>query len=169
MKPSILIIPGYGGKPRDKMSLRFKRSLESKYDVYIFSPEWKKKSIKLWIKQTESFVKKNKLFNSLVFAHSLGAMIAVCAKIRPRKLLTASLSPYFKDDLPFLDKTDRNFFGKKMLKELGGLRVITKPNISFAGSLEADRVKKYANRIVDGAGHMPTGKYFKEIIKELMK
>jgi len=169
MKPSILIIPGYGGKPRDKMSLRFKRSLEGKYNVYIFSPDWKKRSINLWINQTESFVKKNNLFNSVIFAHSLGGMIAVCAKIRPRKLLTASLSPYFKDDLPFLDKTDRNFFGKKMLKELGELRIINKPNISFAGSSEGEDVKKYSNRIVEGAGHLPVGKYFKEIIKELMK
>ena len=54
-----------------------------------------------------------------VFGFSFGAMIAfISAKdIKPKKIILASLSPYFKEDLPYLKKSWKKYVGQRRLRD----------------------------------------------------
>lgn len=55
-----------------------------------------------------------------LFGFSFGAMVAfiASAEINPKLQLLCSLSPYFKEDLPHLKKSWKNYFGKKRMADM---------------------------------------------------
>lgn len=100
-----------------------------------------------------------------LWGFSWGAMIALitASKIKPAMLILCSLSPWFKEDLPYIPQRWRKRIGKKRLQEFKQLsfRQVAKkvrcPTILVAGSKEK---KELLRRVYDAHKRLKHSKLF---------
>ncbi|MCL5410519.1 MAG: hypothetical protein M1324_01540 [Patescibacteria group bacterium] len=104
----IFIIPGYKHKPKNKAYKEIARILKNEgYNPVPVNIPWQKRTIS---QNTEYFLKRYKKINSrkkYILGFSFGAMIAFIAstKVNVSGLILCSLSPYFKEDLSYLNES----------------------------------------------------------------
>lgn len=104
---TIFIVPGFRQRPTQKAYKELAKLLKSEgYSPILVRIPWKESTIS---ENTEYFLKKyNKINtkNKYILGFSFGAMIAFLAstKVNVKGLILCSLSPYFKEDLPKINK-----------------------------------------------------------------
>lgn len=126
-KKKIIIIPGMGGTSEDETSTFFKSILGE--SCIIFSPTWKYRTSKDWVKEYEDFVIEKDLKNFVAFGFSMGAYILACSSVVPDRTVYGSLSPFFKEYISSWSSKELDFLGKKRVKDMGVY--ISKPNSYF--------------------------------------
>lgn len=115
------IIPGYPYKARQKPYRQIAGFFKSRgiKPVLVGMP-WKHTTLS---DNLEQFMRHYRKFGGkpvYVFGHSIGAVIAfvASAKIRPKLSILCSLSPVFKEDLPYLKSRWKRLMGKRRLNVL---------------------------------------------------
>lgn len=80
---------------------------------------WKYKVMSDYVKQFEQQFKPNDNDEVYLFGFSFGAMIGFISstKIKPKVQFLCSLSPYFKEDLPYLKKSWKEGVGKRRIMD----------------------------------------------------
>ncbi len=121
MKKTAYIIPGFTQNSNDEEYKRvMKYFKENNFKVIPIRITWKYRVMSDYVNEFLKQYKKEKDEETILFGFSFGAMIALisAAKIKPRTIILASLSPYFKEDLKHVKKTWQKYVGKKRLQDL---------------------------------------------------
>ncbi len=115
------IIPGYPYKVRQKPYKQIAGFFKSQgIKPVLVSMPWKHTTLS---GNLEQFMRHYWKFGGkrvYVFGHSIGAVIAfvASAKIRPKLAILCSLSPVFREDLPYLKRRWKKLMGKRRLNDL---------------------------------------------------
>ncbi len=118
MRKIIYIIPGFHGSTD---LVRYQRIIKVfRKRGFVVKPiviSWNYKVMTDYVDQFLGQLMHKENDEVYVFGFSFGAMIVfISAKdIKPKKIILASLSPFFKEDLPYLKKSWRKYVGKKRL------------------------------------------------------
>ena len=118
MKKIAYIIPGSGEYSNEsaykKIGHFFKNKGIKPVPVKI---KWDYKTMTDYVNQFKKIANKNPDY---VLGFSFGAMIAFITAndVKPKCLILCSLSPWFKEDLPYIPKRWRRYVGKKLWKDL---------------------------------------------------
>lgn len=186
MNKVVYIIPGFSESTKQKayqeIAKFFKRRKFKSISVKL---SWKYKTMSDYINQFMGQYKYNK--NVYLFGFSFGAMISfICStKINPKALILCSLSPYFKEDLPYIKNSWRSFIGKKRFNDLKKysfsklIRQVKCKTILLAGSKESPELLKRVNDankklknskiiIIKNAKHKISQKEYLDAIKNLV-
>ncbi len=103
----IFIIPGFRQKPTDRAYQKIASILKSEsYFPILIDIEWKNSTISQNCQYFLKVYKKAKARKKYILGFSYGAMIALLAstKVSVSGLILCSLSPYFKEDMPKINK-----------------------------------------------------------------
>lgn len=143
---TIFIIPGFAQHPTNKAYIEIAKILKSeRYCPILVDIPWKNTTIS---QNTEYFLKlykKTEAKKKYILGFSYGAMIAFIAstKVSSAGLILCSLSPYFKEDLPKINKnlsllmTSRYEDFSKLHCETLAKKIKTKKILMLYGSQEA--------------------------------
>ncbi len=118
-QPNCLLIPGFGESPADKQYRIIRKSLEDAgWNVVPVRIKWERTTLTSWLEQTRSVAKKHPHLDTL-FGFSFGALIALVlkAELRPRTVIAASPSPYFREQLKLLPPLAEKMLGKKRMAD----------------------------------------------------
>ena len=184
------LIPGNGEdlKSRDYGAV-LKLYKDLGYEPEFVPIEWKYKTIDDWVQQVLKKLSKRDIQNSVLSGFSFGSSIAlaVAADTNPKQLLLFSLSPYFKEDMPFPDEYLK-WHGKRRVENFRNFSMnslaakIACPTKIFIGRKEIDRYAEMDERssqahqrikgsqliVIDDVGHdVGDPKYVEAIRKEL--
>ncbi len=151
-KKHLLIFPGFGHTPSQAEYRSLHRIGTSKgYIVKTCPIEWSRTTMRDWVAQCEFYCKNIDTKNTTVVGFSFGAMIAtVLAQRHPfKKIILASLSPYFKDDLRFLPVAWKKWLGVRRRDAFSKTPFLSHKKVSAVflvgdkeGALILRRVKK---------------------------
>jgi predicted alpha/beta hydrolase family esterase len=126
-KIQIIIIPGFGESGMDEPYKKLKNEIESSLNknVIFYNPVWNRKTIENWITDFDVKFKDYDLKKMTVIGFSMGAYItlALSNKYEFKKIIVASLSPYFKENIKDLPKEASKFMGKKRMKEFANVSI----------------------------------------------
>ncbi len=114
------IIPGLGETIRSKGYAQISKSFKSNgYIVIPIKISWKYKTMTDYIEEFLTQQKHAPDDDVTIFGFSFGAFIAYCSapQIKPQRLILASLSPYFKEDLKTLRRSWKAFMGKHRIAD----------------------------------------------------
>lgn len=182
------VIPGFNESAKQEKYRKITNHLKKKGIMPIeVKIKWKYRTMSDYINQFLKIYQNFDNKNSLIIGFSFGAMVAFIAsqKIRPKKLILCSLSPYFNEDLKKLRKGWKKYVGKRRVKDLNNYscNVLSKKidceTILLVGDKEdkfiQKRVIKVGNKIKRGkvyfiknAGHDIANKnYLKELLKHI--
>jgi len=126
MKRVVFVLPGFKHSPDRKIYKDIILAFEYKRIKAIpVKINWKNRTIS---QISEDFLKE---YNSVsadekyLFGFSFGAVVALIAsiKIYPKAQILCSLSPYFKEDLPFIYKSWKKMIGKKRMEDFKNLSI----------------------------------------------
>jgi len=121
MAKVVYVIPGFHGSVKLKRYQRIINGFkESGFRVVPIKITWNYKVMSDYVAEFLGQLVHNDDDEVYVFGFSLGAMIAFITsdKIKPTKLILGSLSPYFKEDLPYLKKSWKRYIGKRRMEDL---------------------------------------------------
>lgn len=125
MKKILYIIPGYRESLTDSGYQTIKKhAREKNYSVILWEPQWKYQKMSDWVEAFRTQLRTHKKGTSItVVGFSFGAMIALLASqdIPIKKVISCSLSPYFKDDIPHLPPLSSQILGQRRMKEFTSL------------------------------------------------
>ena len=187
MAKVVYVIPGFHGSVKMKRYQRIiKKFKTSGFRVVPIKITWNYKVMSDYVAEFLGQLVHNNDDEVYVFGFSFGAMIAFITadKIKPIKLILGSLSPFFKEDLPYLKKSWKRYIGKKRMEDLKNfafndlIRKNHQHKTSFlVGEMEDEAVRRRVNKahkkfkkakliIVKGAKHdVSDDNYRKEIFK----
>jgi esterase/lipase len=190
MKKIAFIIPGYSESKKNnpayvKIASYFKnKGIQS----VIVDVNWKYKTISDYVEQFKGVYHKNKKYNEVYFlGFSYGAMISFISSVelKPKAQILCSLSPYFKEDFPYIREWWKRYIGQKRLADFRKTsfndlaRKISAKTIILAGDKEGkevDRRVKEANKrirnskliIIPKARHKIGQKEYLEEVKKII-
>lgn len=114
MKSVAFIIPGFTHSSKNKEYLKIANSFERKNIVPIFvSIPWSHATLSGNISYFKKIYQETRAEKKYIFGFSFGAMIAFIASSqeKPTAQILCSLSPYFQEDLPKIEKSWRKIIG----------------------------------------------------------
>ena len=126
MKRVVFVLPGFKHSPDRKIYKNVILAFESKGIKSIpVKINWEHRTIS---QINEDFLKE---YNSVsaeekyLFGFSFGAVIALITstKVYPKAQILCSISPYFKEDLPFIFKSWKKMIGKKRMEDFKNLSI----------------------------------------------
>ena len=120
MNKVVYIIPGFRQNTKMKGYIELIKFFKTKkFKVVPIKITWKHKVMSDYIKEFQTQLIHKKEDDVYLFGFSFGAMIAFISadKIKPKDLLLASLSPYFKEDLKYNPPAWSKYLGKKRMKD----------------------------------------------------
>lgn len=179
-----IIIPGFGESAKDKEYKTLKKQIRMIYPdsvVDFYNPIWDRKTIKHWI---NDFKIKFKGINSTEFilmGFSLGSYIALTLtkELTFKKVILASLSPYFKENVKNIPADAAKFMGKKRMRDFADntlpSSINTKVSFLFGDQdwkdaiIQAEKLaEKYNGKfiLIKNTGHELTEEYIKKITTE---
>lgn len=158
MKKIAYIIPGFRHSTNAKEYKEVAKLFELRQIKTVpIKIHWKYRTMTDYVDEFLAQVKHEKDDEAYLFGFSWGAMIALISarKIKPKKLILASLSPYFREDLPAMKNWWRLNVGKK--RELDFKKYefnaiakrINCPTILLAGEKECQKYKRFKYRVND--------------------
>lgn len=115
-KKYFVIIPGFGetGKEKPYKELAV-NATEKGFVVYVIEIQWNFRTLSQWIKQVEEYIERKEIVpkRTILFGFSFGAEISlfVSNKQTFSKVLLASPSPYFSENLQYIPQESKVFFG----------------------------------------------------------
>jgi len=189
MNKGVFIIPASGQLISKNEYQQIKRLFESKKITPILVQiTWKRRIMTDYVREFMDIYEKEKdRFDEVyLFGFSFGAMISFicCDKIQPKKLILCSLSPWFKEDIPFIPKSYLKMSGTKMIEDLKNYRFkdivsrIKTDTTLVIGNRENDLIKRRSiqanNNIKDSklirtqARHNISDKNYFNTIKDLI-
>ncbi len=119
MKPTLLIIPGFGETtdeaPYKELSSKFKED----YLIVPHTPRWNNYTATTWLENLSEFIKTIDVSKTTVVSFSMGAYITllVSETYNFKKVILCSLAPFFKEQLHLLPKTAERVLGVKRMKD----------------------------------------------------
>lgn len=116
----MIIIPGFGESAKNSTYSAVKKEIKSLgYNIVFHQPKWKKNTIKKWLSDFKEFIKKFEKMNPIVLGFSFGAYIAIISaeNFKFLKIISCSLSPYFKDDIKNLPPIAYKMLGQKRIRD----------------------------------------------------
>jgi len=124
MKKVVYIIPGFNESAKSGKYKTTYKKIASFFKSQGIRPifveiQWKYKTMSGYVHQFMEQYKKEKDSEIYLFGFSYGAMISliVSPEIKPKLQILSSLSPYFKEDIPYLRKWWKRYIGKKRLED----------------------------------------------------
>ncbi len=121
MTKTVYVIPGYTESTK---LIGYKKAMQF-FSCQGIKPvpitiTWKYRTMSDYVKQFLQQYHSPHGKDVYLFGFSFGAMIALiaAATIKPKLLLLCSLSPYFKEDLPFLKKHWKKSIGTRRIRDL---------------------------------------------------
>lgn len=189
IKRQLYLIPGFGETTRKKAYKELTNfSKKNNFEVIAVNPNWKNSVASDWIRFFLNKVSKNQSSDkeSIVVGFSFGAYITAIAseKIKFKKIILASLSPYFKKDLKHLPIIAHKILGKKRMddfKKYDFPKKTTTPVLFLVGDKDIPIViksarqsyKKWQGRkkiiVIKNAEHDLNNKLYLDSIKENLK
>ncbi len=122
-----VIIPGFGESGSDKQYRELKKKIISSFGAKVlnYDPIWDRKTIKNWVADFDEKFKNYDFKILTIIGFSMGAYTALVlsSKHKFKKIILASLSPYFKENLENLPKEAINFMGKNRIKEFSNISI----------------------------------------------
>ena len=123
MERAVYIIPGLGESTKKSVYRKISGLFRDKdIEPIPVDISWKYRTMSDYVEQFRKRYQENFEREVYLFGFSFGAMICFISsiKIKPRMQFLCSLSPYFREDLRDLPSLSRKYFGKKIIKDLGG-------------------------------------------------
>jgi predicted alpha/beta hydrolase family esterase len=184
MSKDILIIPGFGEdgtmKPYQKLKAEISNELKG-VTIRFYNPQWNYRTTKNWIVDFEasSEIKPN----TTIIGFSMGAYIALLLAERhiAQNVILASLSPYFKENIPSIPDESKKFFGKRKIESFLKYSIpknIQTKNISLLfgdkdWQIAIDQAKILAKKyhgnfnFIENTGHELTDQYIIKIVGQI--
>ncbi|OGH84918.1 MAG: hypothetical protein A2493_00390 [Candidatus Magasanikbacteria bacterium RIFOXYC12_FULL_33_11] len=154
MSKVIYIIPGFGQNTKMKGYTELIKFFKTKkFKVVPIKITWKHKVMSDYVTEFQTQLIHKKEDDVYLFGFSFGAMIAFISadKIKPKDLLLASLSPYFKEDLKYNRPAWSKYLGKKRMKDFENFsfnklsKIINCKTFLFAGEKEVKELFRTVN------------------------
>lgn len=179
MKPTVLIIPGFGESINDAPYLSLRSKLNGDFPITRFEPTWGYHTASSWTNELKKKLATIDTKNTIVVSFSFGAYITllVSSEYKFQKIILCSLSPFFKEQMHNMPKSAQVFFGKKRVADFNTHllpKSIKCPAIFLFGSddwpfgiSEAKKLaKKYGGvfEIIRDAHHELTDQYLAKIV-----
>ncbi|HRH22520.1 MAG TPA: alpha/beta hydrolase [Candidatus Paceibacterota bacterium] len=183
MTKDVLIIPGFGENETEESYKKLKERILAVGDstVRFYNPKWNRGTTKNWLADFEktSGIKPE----TIVIGFSMGAYITLllAEHHNASKIVFASLSPYFKENISLVPDSAKKFFGKKRIEDF--LRYSVPENIKtqnpvfLFGELDWDiaidqakRLAKKYNGLFEFIGNTPhelTEEYINKIVDQV--
>lgn len=121
MAKVVYIIPGYQHTTSLKSYREVARYFKLRnYQVELLKINWARRAMSDYVAEATEQVARHKKNDVIcLFGFSFGAFIALnlAEKIIPKYLILGSLSPFFKEDLSYLKKIWKEFWGKRRIKD----------------------------------------------------
>jgi len=117
---TIIIIPGFGESEEDSTYSTIKKEIgDLGYNVVFHQPKWKRNTIKKWLLDFKEFLKKFEKVNPVILGFSFGAYIVIISAkdFKFSKIISCSLSPYFKEDIKNLPPIVYKILGQKRIND----------------------------------------------------
>lgn len=158
MEKVAYIIPGFTHSTNAKEYKDVAKIFESREIKTVpIKIHWKYRTMTDYLDEFLSQLKHDQNDEIYLFGFSFGAMIALitAVKIKPRVLILASLSPYFKEDLPKMKTLWKINIGKKRIvdfKNYSFSEIAKKINcqtILLAGEKECQKYERLKYRVKD--------------------
>ncbi len=120
MKKIIYIIPGFIENTKTKSYQKIIKNFQDcNFQVIPIKISWKNKVMTDYVADfyTQLIHKNNN--DVYIFGFSFGAVIAFIAasNIKPKKIILCSLSPYFREDLKYIEKSWMKIMGKNRIND----------------------------------------------------
>ncbi|PIR45695.1 MAG: hypothetical protein COV09_00055 [Candidatus Vogelbacteria bacterium CG10_big_fil_rev_8_21_14_0_10_50_13] len=178
------IIPGFKEDARSKDYYKIMESLRKRgINPVPVTITWERRTMTDYINE---FMKQHKGSGNYILGFSFGAMISlICSRdTRPRTQILCSLSPYFKEDLPFLKKSWKSMIGKKRLNDLKNhsfkkaaktsncktiLTVGEEGNITRKVNEAGRKIKNSRVITIKGTGHDISSKEYNSALEKIIK
>ena len=190
-KKIVYIIPGFCENTKLK---RYRAIIEffqkNNFKTVLINITWKYKTMSDYLKEfQDQYNQHSKNDKVYLFGFSFGAIISFIAsrQVKPKAQFLCSLSPYFKEDLPFIKKWWKKFIGLKRFKDFNSLsfnklskQVLCKTFL-FVGTKEGPEIKRRAKIahqqiknselfMINGAKHdISQAVYFKKLKEVILK
>lgn len=153
MSKIAFIIPGYSESKKNnpayyKIAGYFK---QKNIKPIIVDIDWKYKTMSDYIKQFKKIYSKNKKEAEVYFlGFSYGAMVSFIssAELKPKVQILCSLSPYFKEDLPYIKEWWKRYMGQGRLADFQRIsfnalaKNVSSKTIILAGNKEGKEVDR---------------------------
>lgn len=179
----IIIIPGFGESASEDEYVQLKKNFQIHEDsvVEFYNPTWDRRTIRHWIEDFNKQFKDVDTSDFILIGFSLGAYIALAlAKGQKfKKVMLASLSPYFKENLKQLPDDAVKFMGKNRMKDFADIAIpkfIDCPSVFLFGDkdwkMAISQAQKLAIKyngkffLIEDTGHELTKNYIKKITAE---
>lgn len=119
-KKYFVILPGFGETGKEKPYKELAVNAGGKgFDVHIVEIQWNFRTLSQWIKQVEEYMEQKGIVpkQTILFGFSFGAEIAlfISNKQTFSKVLLASPSPYFSENLQYIPQESKVFFGVRRI------------------------------------------------------
>lgn len=182
-KRKIIIIPGFGESESEEAYIQLKEDIQSYSGsiVEFYNPIWDRRTVRHWINDFKNKFKDVDLSQFTVIGFSMGAYItlALSKEQKFKKIILASLSPYFKENLKQLPEDALKFMGKNRIKDFSSVMVPSTINSSCTflfgdkdwkiAIAQAEKLaSKYNGKffLIKDTGHELTENYIKKITAE---
>lgn len=168
-KPTFFIIPGFRQEDQgvtEQFGWLEKEMKHRGFRTFLVPIKWKYRTMSDYISQFKTFYEKHRSSNNQVLGFSYGAVIAfsTATELRPKKIWLCSLSPDFKEDLPWAKKRFgadnlEKWLGKRRLDDISmrsGLKLAKSldiPATLFYGEIEAEKFTQLKKRVDDTVKH----------------
>lgn len=151
MSKVVFIIPGCSESKKNnpaysKIASYFRKK---KIEPIIVDINWKRKTMSDYVEQFKKAYFKNKKYNEVYFlGFSYGAMISFIssAELKPKVQILCSLSPYFKEDFPYIREWWKRYIGQGRLADFKKIsfndfaKKVSAKTIILAGDKEGKEV-----------------------------
>ncbi len=163
----IFIIPGFKQNVEEKTFQWLRNFLKEKgFNVIMVPIHWDRKIMSDYVREFEIFYEKNKSSKNYILGFSYGAVIAFTSgeKLKPQKLFLCSLSPDFKEDLPYMKKWIISYLGKNRIADIAKrsandiAKKLTLPTIIIYGEEEGRQYPRMKVRCEETAKHTKNSK-----------
>ncbi len=183
MMKDVLIIPGFGENETEESYKKLKERIlaASNSTVRFYNPKWNHGTTKNWLADFEKMSEIKP--ETIVIGFSMGAYITLllAEHYNASKIVLASLSPYFKENINLVPDSAKKFFGKKRIEEFLKHSVpekIKTQNATFLfGDLDweiaIDQAKRLAKKyngafeFIENTPHELTEEYIKKIVDQV--
>jgi predicted alpha/beta hydrolase family esterase len=141
MKRDILIIPGFGENSTMGPYKKLKKLLESKPGITVrfYNPQWNYRTTTDWLIDFERKITITD--ETSIIGFSMGAYLAllIAQSHLVDQLILASLSPFFKENIPRLPSAAHRFFGKRKMADFKNYSIPKKIKANQAIFLFGDK------------------------------
>lgn len=155
MDKIVFIIPGYSESKKNNPAYTKIAGYFKTKGIFpvIVDIDWKHKTMSDYVKQFKNIYTKNKKSAEIYFlGFSYGAMISFISSVelKPKIQILCSLSPYFKEDFPYIREWWKRYVGQARLADFNKIsfnvlaKKVSAKTIIMIGSKEGSEVDRRA-------------------------